>query len=149
MRRTRTDELRREVMCAAGAVLALSVALWVASLWGIRWEAKGGESVLLSGGWVMAVDMGYPQGPAGWHMRRFHWPLSWPEGVLCEWTARRKIVWVPLWIPAYAAALVLVPMWLVGRSRRRKHPGVLCPSCAYDLTSITGPCPECGSEREP
>jgi hypothetical protein len=54
---------------------------------------------------------------------------------------------LPLWIPASAAAIVLVPLGLVEMTTRRRLREGACRSCAYDLTGITGPCPECGKER--
>ena len=52
----------------------------------------------------------------------------------------------PIWFVAAAAALVLGPMWFVGRKVRRWRDAGRCPSCGYDLTGTTGPCPECGGE---
>lgn len=50
---------------------------------------------------------------------------------------------IPLW--AIAVPFVLGAVWFFWRGRR-PLPGH-CRKCGYDLTGITGPCPECGLEE--
>jgi hypothetical protein len=65
----------------------------------------------------------------------------WPEPD-AEWD---WIVSIPLWIPAAAATLALLPATFVRwRSRGRARVNG-CPSCGYSLAGLRGDlCPECG-----
>ena len=128
-------------------MLALSVAAWLAGLFGVAWVAPGGRggiglargAVWLSGevtdqpgltfrGWVDWTQAWIPARPRG------RWGLTWM---------------VPLWIPATGAGLALGAVWLAGRRAATRASHGLCPSCGYDLTGITGPCPECGATHDP
>jgi hypothetical protein len=51
---------------------------------------------------------------------------------------------IPLWIPLTLFAAVAWRLRI--GDRRIRIPGV-CQSCNYDLTGITGACPECGAAR--
>jgi hypothetical protein len=60
----------------------------------------------------------------------------------------------PIWSGVFIDSLVFAGAFalahqgsLMGRRWWRRGRG-RCPVCAYDLTGLTGPCPECGKERE-
>lgn len=57
-----------------------------------------------------------------------------------------ELFYIPLWTLTLGAAMLFGTACL-SPSRARPKPG-LCPRCAYDLTGISGPCPECGNEQE-
>ena len=50
-------------------------------------------------------------------------------------------------LSAVSAILLLVAVFRSGRSTLWYFMSK-CVACGYDLSGITGPCPECGSERE-
>lgn len=43
------------------------------------------------------------------------------------------------------ASLLFAPGWIRSAARRRRG---ACVQCGYELSGITGPCPECGGDRE-
>ena len=55
-----------------------------------------------------------------------------------------RMVGVPLWMFFLLGLALTTPAIL---HMRRMRLDQLCPTCAYDLTGITGPCPECGREK--
>jgi len=159
MKLARTNLLRRTVMWAAGVVLVVSVAAWVVSLFSVKWLDAGfpALSVSLDNG-VMQIHNHGPSGPSsrpGWHALGHDRPrLWWPSGV--EWVEWVRApdgtlffdVFVPLWIPGAAAAILLAPTWFAAHRERRRCQLHSCTTCRYDLTGITGPCPECGGEKQ-
>lgn len=69
------------------------------------------------------------------------------------------IALVVLGVPVLAIAVIVLALlmpdigvWAMERMKSRREAGLarngLCTACGYDLTGITGPCPECGKERE-
>jgi hypothetical protein len=157
VRRTRVSLLRRAVMWGAGVVLTVSVVAWVLSMFRPslaipypRWT----RLFLAEGG--LEVRRTMIPGESHWtgYVGLYHsW---WPRARLKEapivvdmsrLTMRNGVtghIFVPLWIPLAASCGVLVTARLVSCG----VPAGICPSCSYDLSGITGPCPECGSERE-
>jgi hypothetical protein len=153
-------------MWAAGAVLALSLAVWFASLWGICWESGLGFTLGLRWGDVVLYDEPAPGttpsliveglrpttslgpdwpriGVAGFELRHRWRPPAFIHGPQ-YWCIR-----APLWIPALCATIVLAAAWRIGQRAHRSHDrGVHCLACGYDLTGIRGKCPECGREPE-
>jgi hypothetical protein len=74
--------------------------------------------------------------------------------------------WFTLWQPDDLGGgyyYTKIPLWSIGTpmligggasviTRRREAARRLagqCSACTYDITGITGPCPECGREQEP
>jgi hypothetical protein len=51
---------------------------------------------------------------------------------------------IPLWLPFVVAVAFAAGLW---RLDRRRPPGC-CARCGYDLTGITGACPECGGKPD-
>jgi len=159
MKCTRTSLLRRVVMWAAGVVLVVSVGACAASLFRVGWQSDDGAfNIEAEGGFLIVFNHASPQPPTGWRCEgvRLHlrwWPRSgsgfWstsaghPSGVPRLW-----MVYIPLWMPLLASGLALWSTFLIGRTARLRTVRGLCPTCRYDLTGITGPCPECGKERE-
>ncbi|HZW06480.1 MAG TPA: hypothetical protein VFF65_05100 [Phycisphaerales bacterium] len=147
MRRTRTNLLRRAVMWTAGLVLVVSVAAWLGSVAGWEWRAGPRLVLILTCGEVRALvgavdSIGWEYDSAG-----VAWPL-WRLPKLIEvgsWDLWALIM--PLWVPAMVASAVLGGMCLRDLVIGRAAAGC-CRACAYDLTGITGPCPECGKERK-
>jgi hypothetical protein len=147
--------VRRIVISTAVMVLVVSAAAWMVSFFSVTWLEPGFPAlrVSLSRGvlWIHNQGAMGPSAVSGWRVHGWDWSLRWWHGGLgfVEWTRGKDGVpffglLVPLWMPAAAAALVLACTWFVGRSSRRNAGAGLCPTCAYDLTGITGPCPECG-----
>ncbi|HZW06481.1 MAG TPA: hypothetical protein VFF65_05105 [Phycisphaerales bacterium] len=152
MSRTRTSLLRRTVMWAVGVLLiSFTFASLVSRVCWIEWNEPPLWTLGLRGGWAYGGNGGGYSAP-GFHVL---WPSA-PEGYGPELHRLPKmgggVNWgftVPLWMPATAAALPLAACWTIAYRRRRAwRTAGLCPVCAYDLTGITGPCPECGKERE-
>lgn len=143
MRRTRTSLLRRTVMWAAGVVPVVSVAAWLASLFGVGWGFSTGVVGVSEGAFIVFRQRQSNPYPSGWitgeaSLYQHWWPWDlWSPG----------LVIVPLWLPATLAAVSLTWTSLVGRHARVQRRRGFCPSCGYDLTGLTGPCPECGRER--
>lgn len=54
---------------------------------------------------------------------------------------------LPMWIPL-AISIVLACLVVARLASAPRRSAENCVSCAYDLTGITGPCPECGKERQ-
>jgi hypothetical protein len=148
VKRIRTSLVRRVVMWAAGVVLVVSVAGWLLSLACVGCESPFGEF------WVTRGELalfGYRR--QQWHFFSegfapplFQWP-RWRPGV----NGAFWLLVIPLWMPASSAGIVLGLGWRRARSVQRRRVRTqlgLCPSCRYDLSGITGPCPECGNERE-
>lgn len=132
----------RIVTRTAATVLAVLLAAWLVSLaWPVSWQARNGGGIALVHH-RMYIWVREPWMPdAAWQLRleyrdqgsldRPRWGDAW--------------VHLPLSIPAAAASTVLAASWLAStRARRRQIGAGICPSCAYDLTGLTGPCPECG-----
>ncbi len=80
--------------------------------------------------------------PPRWHERFWSW---WPHmfGFGGRWTS----VYLPLHFPA--TGLALVTAWLFLRDRRsmRWAREGRCAECGYDLSGVSGKCPECGKGR--
>jgi hypothetical protein len=153
---------RRLVIWTAAAVLALSLAGWVMSLWKPqvalarpRWTRIG----LLFGG-VEVHRTVLPLNARGWPSSVDFYHMWWPYARLdrasivvdmSQFKLRSGVVgmiFVPMWMPVAASSVAL--MVAHKGSSGRKHPRTgHCRSCGYDITGITGPCPECGQEGEP
>jgi len=139
--------MRRTVMWAAGVVVGFSALAMAISLFNVWYTWKTELIVHLCGGGLFVSGMESSFGP-GFHSGGFMefsgwswWPdldRSPPGG---EWWLE-----VPLWMPAAASALVLAPGMVMSRARLGRSRGGHCGSCGYDLTGITGPCPEFGKK---
>ena len=133
-------------MWAAGVVLVLSVAAWVA---GSRWfvcvaghhggvQLDGGDVVAYSGGCLWSK---------GWHIAsRVEAP---PDRVFATflplpWEHPDHEVRTPIWTIGTCAGVGLLGAWYLGRRDRLWARAGQCGRCGYDLTGIDGPCPECG-----
>jgi len=140
VRRTRNSLLRRVVMWTARVVLVVSVAGWVASLHYWEWNAGPRAIVRLAVGELRVL--GGEEKATRWRDKVTGVQvLRFPSGTSWE-------VVLPLWIPTAAATSAHVATYFVSRRSRRWRCAGRCSACGYDLTGITGPCPECGSERE-
>jgi hypothetical protein len=144
MMRTRTSLLRRTVMWAAGVVLVVSVAAWVVSLWAPQWDAGSGFSLYLMWGDAIAFVPGFSD-YSTFGFGDFDVP-DWSLPQL-DHTPSRTMILIPLWLPALIAAVAYTATFLAGRLHQRQVRLGGCHTCGYHLTGITGPCPECGSER--
>jgi len=158
VKRTRTSLFRRAVMWAAGVVLVVSVAGWVASVSVPDWfPLVDGPPIHvgLNSGCVRAhsVVQVRPASTVEIAMDAPSWLWPGQSGfVECFREVKTgKLLWgvvLPLWIPAtFACALLYCLRRAEACTRERACVGI-CPTCGYDLTGITGPCPECGKERE-
>ena len=146
--RRRTSLLHRVVMWAAGVVLVTSVVAWcpaggLAASWHPRdesWWIGVGDGCIWGGcpHW-MGETMGLPGIRRPWYDSLGWWPDFWASE---RWWAGR----LPLWMPATGSLLVLSAGLLTCWRERAWTRQGRCPSCAYDLTGITGPCPECGAK---
>jgi hypothetical protein len=143
MSRTRTRFLRLFLTWTAAAVLVLSVAAWVASLWGVAWGWSTGVTGVYRGAFVLRVLPDPPPYPNGWFVQGFTWEQFWWPWRL--WSPGLMVV--PLWIPVAFSAVGLSRGLVLERRPRKLAMLGHCRACGYDLTGITGPCPECGSER--
>jgi hypothetical protein len=129
-------------------VLGLSVAAWTASIAGWEWRAGSRLMLFLVGGEVRVLagevdSIGWEYDSAG-----FAWPL-WrlPRLVnLGDWKLWALVA--PLWIPATLAGTTFCAVSHHRRHERARMRLGACVACAYDLTGITGPCPECGSKND-
>jgi len=151
--RTRTNLLRRAVMWTAGVVLAVSVAAWVAGRWPIYWQSRNGSGFALSYGRLFIwIDLNAVRNyDAWWSLRGEYRRTPWFHGpfVFGEiWRLKEGAIQLPLCMPATTAGIVLAGTWAWGRQASVRARCGYCASCGYDLTGLTGPCPECGKERE-
>ena len=140
MLRRRRERVRRVAMWAAGVVLVMSVAAWVASLWGLVWETEFNRGASLYGG-AFSVGRGNHHVGAGFYVLGFERPYwTWPP-----WPQISHLgIEVQIYPLVCASAAVLWGTWLSGRTSRSRALGH-CRTCGYDLTGIEGVCPECGS----
>ncbi len=157
--------VRRIVTWTAGAVLALSVGGLLACAFRGYWPltpARSPLDVSLESGclWISNVRQAVaPDGTAGTVVIGMDDPHWWWPGetgfVETSWLNEDeypsapggRLVWgavLPLWVPAAASGALLVGFWRARVRQRRRAMVGRCPRCAYDLTGITGPCPECG-----
>ncbi|QKK09755.1 MAG: hypothetical protein HND58_17355 [Planctomycetota bacterium] len=149
MLKRRRERVRRAVMWAAGAVLVVSVAAWVASLWAITWAPTSpGISVGLVRGFFWLHNLGPFRG-AGLHSVGWDWPPDWWFEDIGFFETRRFStglgwsLYVPIWMAAAVSGALLVGAYWNNRRHARSSVGH-CPTCGYDLTGIDGVCPECG-----
>jgi hypothetical protein len=150
MRRTRTSLLRCVAMWVAVGILTMSVLGWITSFFRVEWNAP--RSVALFNGELIVYDNSSAS-RSRWHIVGYNSEGSAPRWRWLQIGAPyngpdKFYIRLPFWMPAATAAVVLAFAWLMGRSDTRRHRAGLCPSCSYDLIGLTGPCPECGSERE-
>jgi hypothetical protein len=98
-----------------------------------------------------------PELPQGWSISDFPDPPIWRwlfgQDLLGYHTNQkmpgRWAFVAPLWMPSTGAAGVLAALWFVAHAGRRgRQLAGKCTGCGYDLSGLTGPCPECGKERE-
>ena len=156
--RARTSLLGRAVMWTARAMLVVCVAAWALSMFRPslalpypRWT----RLFLVEGGLQIQRTM-FP-GESRWvgYVGLYHsW---WPHAQLrkgaivtdmSQFTLRNAVtgrIFVPFWIPLAASCGALVMTRLLPGSVAAG----LCPTCGYDLSGISGRCPECGSHAEP
>ena len=144
MRDTRTSLLRRAVMWAAGVVLVMSVAALPVSRLGVSWCGADRQwwAALREGQvWVGHPASGGPGAsvPHGWSTR-------WQPALWVPAAGARRGWWhrVHLWTPLVAGGAVLLAGWATGLRALKVAPSGFCSVCHYDLSGITGPCPECG-----
>lgn len=67
---------------------------------------------------------------------------SWPVGVIWPNFLANTAVYSAAWL--LLAAPIPIAHHLRNRARCRNH---LCPTCGYDWSTTTGPCPECNTTR--
>jgi len=157
--RTCTSLLHRIVMWAAGVVLVVSVVAWVTSLANIGCIQGDGVGAWLHRGELhlnnLAAHAPFEM-ERGWHVEGLAWPRwRWPVGehVLGFYDeVRPPGIWrvqIPLWVAITLAAVAFTPAYFAGYKGRRWRATRHCTTCRYDLTGLTGPCPECGKERQP
>lgn len=149
MKRNRTSLIRRVVMWTARVVLVLSIAIWCLSLFWVSWTAQGTLTLSLESGFV------YIESPTvwdpGWDLRGYRHPRWWASDIHIVLVTfpdapTAGSAYLPIWPAAAIAAIVLIGTGVTGRGGRIRARGCRCKACAYDLTGITGPCPECGKE---
>jgi hypothetical protein len=157
VKHTRTNLLRRIVMWVAGVVLVASVAALGASTFRLVWTPRPSFGIALRDGCLHTSNIavlveephwGILDKPAG--RLRFSSP-RWERWRWLPVLNGRGWAWLfalPLWMPASCAMSVLAIGARLGTVRHRKLDAARsCIDCHYDLTGITGPCPECGKER--
>jgi hypothetical protein len=123
-----------------GATLVASTHAWVAFK-GYRWLLSVGDGGILVE--RCNVYMGPNPLEPGWHWdfqsSGTQW-LSWPSR--SQWGG----AYVPLWVPLLTVAAATAALWYLDRrSVRWSHEG-RCVGCGYDLSGVSGKCPECGRE---
>jgi hypothetical protein len=152
VKRTRTSLARRAIVWTASGVLSFSAAAWGVGLFQVYWASSAVNERLFVGvvygiAEISSRSSRHANSPPlpGAHALGFTLHQEW-------WPPRNRHRWrfvLPLWIPAAGAALTLGAVSFVSRRERTRAGAGHCSFCAYDLSGITGPCPECGSEREP
>jgi hypothetical protein len=140
--------IRKTVKWGGAAVTVLLVVVWVGSGWryAAAWRAKGMVWIVSSGGLVVQEEApAIDSAGAIYRGQPFQLLLS-PR---CTHAAPWWEVFIPLWIPALAAATLAIIAWRLDTLARRRVKLNLCPKCGYDRTGLRdaagGKCPECGS----
>ena len=134
-----------------GALLfpALIAAFVVSAKWVCFYECKVGGKLFAVGfglgATFLTVESRRVPGPRGL------WCETNPDGIIVipevESFPSRWRLWIPVWVPFAAAAVLCV----IGcRLSLRKFRAGHCKKCGYNLTGNTsGVCPECGTPSEP
>ncbi|MCC7387300.1 MAG: hypothetical protein IT431_00885 [Phycisphaerales bacterium] len=153
------QRFRRVVMLAAGVVLAISSAAWVTSLFRVHWASpiapgrfgpplrQTPNASLENGLAIFCNEQTTVSGWQAWGFSREHY--WWPKSKFFYYVHPRNRgprwgICIPLWIPAACSGLTLGGLLVIGRRGRALARKGHCPTCNYDLTGITGVCPECG-----
>lgn len=142
-------------MWAAVVVLGLSAGGLLLSLAGPFYSnpPRGVAATLADGRLVVLGDDDL--NPA----RAPYWQWDGPSAPLWAWPTGNRLgglgytsgslwgLFIPLWLPAAASALVLGGVFITRKRSDKPSASHSCPTCYYDLTGVDGVCPECGSER--
>ena len=146
--------IRRALAILALIGLLLSVGLWFASYFGLRFGNRTSDIVAVKWGqfiWGNARNFQGPIGVDGAGGMKWQWDGF--RGFATDWRLRIYLdqrppyVGIPLWIPTIGlAALFAHTFPPIYRQRKRRQLG-LCLLCGYNLTgNISGRCPECGTK---
>jgi hypothetical protein len=144
---------RRAAMKWAGVVLcAVMLVSWGASRWFLINITNVGEYSTLAQLSAGEVSVTWFQGRArhwpgpGWHIEGERRIPEWRWKVRWSTELRIQQIAVPLYLPL--AVLALPTVWLFYRDRRsvRWSREGRCAGCGYDLSGVSGKCPECGRD---
>ncbi len=143
------SRIRKTAKWGGAAVTVLLVAVWIGSGWStVIWQTSDRRfRVTLQSGRIGLAEMFAKQDPktSGWHFstgdRRFDW--MWARHTGRNFDAR----WLPMWVPALAAAMTTAMAWRRDALARRRARQNLCSTCNYDRTGLDAAavCPECGT----
>jgi len=129
------------------SVLAPSALVFLAWVVTAHWhfQCAFGDIELEAGHGILLIysEPGANRDPDVRLRRCEHWHLSWamPSTYRKNWSASITYI-IPFWL---IQATLLIPIFILTRSRfKSRRPGH-CQTCGYDLTGNTsGVCPECG-----
>ncbi len=153
--RKRARALRR----GATFLLVASLGVWGLSLvWGAAWvspKTPYGLHAEFCPGWVEAsncnlrglvLEPGWYHGwGAGWNHHLFVLPAL-RAGALEDGSLGWYAI-VPHWLLAACAAMLTAGSHLLVLRQRRLDSEGCCAQCGYDLSGLSGACPECGTAR--
>ena len=138
------------------------VAAWIITWWGtLTYNNGAGITASLARGSLMLTDAVGSQVirnmlrryPPGDPATRTHWTWTTQSERFFVWRPSRStiamlgtVVYIPLWIPLLAVALLTAILFSYSPMRRRvRRKRGLCAHCGYELTgNVSGQCPECG-----
>ncbi len=145
--------IRKTVKWGGAVVTALVVVVWIGSGWFIHASGfSGGRCVVIAGGGVHVARMAYLEDDddgkatiAVFERVNRRWePLPFAWKVSSDYLGPQ--VFIPLWIPVIAAALIALLASHLDILARRRARLNLCPKCHYDRAGLAAGavCPECG-----
>jgi hypothetical protein len=153
--RKRARALRR----GATFLLVASLGVWGLSLvWSARWvspRSTGGLHAEFNPGWIdlrnfysygLVVEPGWYHGWGAWWNHHLFVLPALRTGALDDGSLGWYAI-VPHWFLAASAAMLTAGSHLLVLRQRRLDSEGCCARCGYDLSGLSGACPECGTAR--